>query len=85
MQVLRGLNGHHLEWRITGDSLNDSIHWRAANPRSSSSRAFLEKHDGGNDGQQRDLLALVPVMETFRAFFDRKAPPAHLLWRVLDL
>ncbi|MGB6222598.1 hypothetical protein [Haloferula sp.] len=85
VQALRGLNGYHLEWRITGDDLDKYIHYRAANRSGSSTRKFLVKCDVVNDGQQRDLLSLDSVIEAFRAFFDRKAPPASLLWRVLDL
>lgn len=85
IQVLRGLNGFHLEWRITGDHENEYIHYRAAKPEGSSENERLQKLNTINDGQQRDLLTLEPVVEAFRAFFDRKTPPANLLWRVLDL
>ncbi len=85
VQVLCGLNGYHLEWRITGDDLDEYIHYRGTNPRGLSFSQSLEKWDGCNDGQQRDLLSLGSVMDAFRAFFERKAPPTSLRWRVLDL
>lgn len=85
VQVLRGTNGFHLEWRVTGDDLETYIHYRACSATGSTDRRLLKKHDGLNDGQQRDLLDLESVIPAFRAFFDRKAPPGDLHWRVLDI
>ena len=85
VQTLRGTNGFHLEWRITGDELDSYIHYRGCTPEGSTGRRLLKKYDGLNDGQQRDLLSLEQVISVFRAFFDRKGPPKGLKWRVLDL
>lgn len=85
VQALRGLNGFHLEWRITGDSLDDYIHYRAGDPKGSTATAFLNKHDAQNSGQQRDLLSLDQVTGAFRHFFDREGPPQSLIWRELHL
>lgn len=85
VQALRGRNGFHLEWRITGDSEDEHIHYRAATPEGSAESALLHKDDGHDEGQRCDLLDLESVIRAFRAFFDRQAPPESLHWRVLDL
>lgn len=85
VQTLRGINGFHLEWRITGDDVDEFLHYRAANPGGTCDLVRLRKHDAWNDGQLRDLLVLDQVIEAFRCFFDRKAPPQSLHWRTIDV
>ncbi|MCH7228736.1 hypothetical protein [Haloferula sp. A504] len=85
VQTLRGTNGFHLEWRVTGDDPGTYIHYRACDPEGSAGRKVLKKFDAINAGEYRDLLTLEMVISAFRSFFDRMAPPAALRWRVLDL
>lgn len=85
VQTLRGVNGFHLEWRITGDDLDEFLHYRASDPGGASNEVNLRKHDGWNDGQLRDLLTLDQVIEAFRCFFDREAPPRSLDWRTIEV
>lgn len=85
VQALRGHNGFHLEWRITGETPDDLIHYRASDPDGSTEPALLRKDDGVNEGERRDLLELDQVTHVFRAFFDGKAPPRTPSWRVLDV
>lgn len=83
IQVLRGFNGYHLEWRIT-DPSNSYVHYRACYPGGSKKRVELKKHDFVNDGQHRDLLNLEDVEKAFRSFHQGQGLPAFLKWRELD-
>ncbi len=85
VQTLHGLNGYHLEWRVTGTGAAGHTHYRASYPGGSKKRTLLVKHDYVNSGQQRDLIHLEDVVDTFRAFHNRSSLPPWLEWRELDL
>lgn len=83
IQTLRETEGYLLEWRITGDSLDDYIHYRASDPVvSTPQRRNRWSHDEEPDP---DILSREVVIDAFLAFFDRKGPPRNLVWRPLDL
>lgn len=85
VQTIRGFNGCHLEWRITGASLEDYVHYRAACLGGSAKEIELKKYDAMGDGQHRDLLGPDDVTDAFRAFYRGEEPPAWLEWRELQI
>ena len=84
VQCLRGFNGWHLEWRVTGPS-GAYVHYRACRHGGSKKPFELKKHDGMNSGEHRDLLALDDVIGAFRAFHQGLGLPESLVWRQIDI
>lgn len=85
IQCLRGFNGWHLEWRITGDHPDTYVHLRACYHGLSRKPFELKKHNHISGGQHRDLLHGEDVVDAFRAFHSGEGPPVWLEWRKLDL
>lgn len=85
IQTLRETEGYLLEWRITGDCLDDYIHYRASAPKI----PVLQAPDRWSHDDEAepcaDILTAEVVIDAFLAFFDRKGPPRNLAWRPLDL
>ena len=78
VQTLRGINGFHLEWRITDNKLDRLPHHLASDPGRAGEPENLLKLGGKDDGQPCDMLSRDQVIEAFRCFFDRMAPSRTL-------
>ena len=85
IQALCGFNGWHLEWRITGASVDAYTHLRACYPGASTKPFELKKHDHISEGEHRDLLMLEDVIDAFRCFHRGEDRPPQLEWRELDI
>jgi hypothetical protein len=85
IQTLRGFQGYHLEWRITGARPDQYVHFRACHIGGSEKSVELKKHDCMNQGEHRDLIALPDVIDAFRAFHRGQNPPAWLEWREIEV
>ena len=84
IQCLRGLNGWHLEARITWKSPNDFSHLRACRPGGSEKPRALKQVNYVSRGEFRDLLKLEDVLAAFQAFHANKIMPP-LMWRPIDI
>ena len=85
IQTLRGFQGFHLEWRITGAHPDQYIHLRACVIGGSKKSIELKKHDLMNSGEHRDLITLPDVIDAFRAFHRGQNPPVWLEWREIEV
>lgn len=84
VQCLCGFNGWHLEWRVTNPSGN-YVHYRACYPAASKKSFELKKHNHVSEGQHRDLLNIVDVIDAFSSFHQGHGLPGLLKWRKLDI
>lgn len=85
VQCLHGFNGWHLEWRLSGSSLDSYIHLRAAYREGWKKPFELKKSDHVSPGEHRDLLAFEDVLDAFRAFHQGRGPTKSLEWREFDV
>jgi len=85
VQCLCGFNGWHLEWRISGQSSGNYVHYRACYPGASKKSFKLKKNNHVSLGQRRDLLNLEDVVDAFFSFHQNQGLPPWLKWRVLDI
>ena len=87
VQALHGLNGWHVEWRLT-DPRNSSRyqHYRAVKMIGSNRKRLLRKSDKVvSRGLERDLLETEDVLHCFQAFLQSKPRPKHFKWRRLKI
>jgi hypothetical protein len=84
VQCLCGLNGWHLEWRITEDD-GTYVHYRACLHGGSKEPAILQKNDFVSEGEVRDIVQVEHVLEAFHSFHQNLGVPRLLDWRVLHL
>lgn len=87
VQALHGLNGWHLEWRVTNPrNFRRYRHYRAANMIGSNRKILLRKSDKFvSRGLERDLLDTEDVVQCFLAFLWLEARPKCFKWRRLNL
>ena len=87
IQALHGLNGWHLEWRVTNPrNIRRYRHYRAANVIGSNRKRLLRKSDKFvSRGLERDLLDTEDVVQCFLAFLRLEARPKHFMWRRLNI
>jgi len=84
VQVLRGFNGYHVEWREgRRGNPGNCQHWRGAFPGGSTKPFELKKHDHISAGEHRDLLPIEEVLECFSAFYRSAEKPDWLTWRTI--
>jgi hypothetical protein len=84
VQCLCGMQGWHLEWRVT-DAFGAYVHYRACLPGESHQPHILKKKDFVSDGELRDVVQLEHVLEAFRSFHQGRGLPNCLDWRVIDV
>jgi len=86
VQVLKGINGCHLEWRVmTGDSPNGYRHYRASYPEGATADVKLQKLDFVHSGKAGELLHVDDAIDCLRCFYYQTGLPVWLNWRVLEL
>ncbi len=87
VQALHGLNGWHLEWRVTNPrNVRRYRHYRAANLTGSNRKRLLRKSDKFvSRGLERDLLDTEDVVQCFLAFLWLEARPKCFTWRRLNI
>ena len=87
VQTLHGLNGWHLEWRVTNPlNINRYRHYRASRKLGSNRARLLRKSDKFvSRGLERDLLSLEEVERCFLAFWSLAGRPAEFEWRRLKI
>ncbi len=85
VQALHGLNGWHLEWRVTDPDDNRRYrHYRAENIEGSNRRLPLFKSNYRFSlGLERDLLDTEDVVQCFLAFHRSGVRPKGFKWRRL--
>lgn len=87
VQALHGLNGWHLEWRVTNPhNIRRYRHYRAANVIGSNRKRLFRKSDKFvSRGLERDLLDTEDVVQCFLAFLSLEARPKCFKWRRLNI
>ncbi len=87
VQTLHGLNGWHLEWRVTNPlNKNRYQHYRAARKSGSNRLRLLRKSKKYvSRGLERDLLSLDEVTKCFLAFWSCAKRPVEYEWRRLKI
>lgn len=86
VQTLCGLNGYHLERRITDGGADGSyLHLRGSYPGGSQEPDALRVVQYVNDGEQRDILYCDDVVDAFREFCQASQAPGWLDWRPIEV